>query len=57
MLDEFRDSAKLLLEPWIVEAALERLGEKRLNFAQQTIVVRATHHPHKVRWPVWWEVR
>ena len=46
----------MLLEPWIVEAALERLGKRRLTREQQEIVVRATRTPRKVRWPAWWEV-
>jgi predicted DNA binding protein len=57
MLDPFRATAQLALEPWVVEAALERLGERQLTAKQQEIVVAATRTPHKVRWPAWWTVR
>ena len=56
-LDPHRDTARLALEPWIVEAALARFGEKRLTPKEQAIVVKATRRPWKVRWPDWWEVR
>src|SRR5262249_54236258 len=29
-LDRYRETARMLLEPWIVEAALARFGEKQL---------------------------
>lgn len=44
------------LEPWIVEAALDRLGSRRLTLEEQEEVFRNTRTPHKVRWPNWWEV-
>ena len=53
-LDRYRDSAHLLLEPWIIEAALVRLGARRLTLAEQAIVSAAARTPHKVRWPDWW---
>jgi hypothetical protein len=43
----------LALEPWLVEAALARLG-RRLSPADQRTIVKATRTPHKVRWPEWW---
>ena len=55
-LDRYRETARMLLEPWLVEAALERLGHQRLTREQQETVVRATRLPRKVRWPDWWEV-
>lgn len=55
-LDRYRETARMLLEPWLVEAALERLGNRRLTREQQETVVRATRLPRKVRWPEWWEV-
>lgn len=55
-LDRFRPTARIALEPWLVEEALSRLGEKRLSRQEQAKVVRATRTPHKVRWPDWWEV-
>lgn len=54
-LDAYRPTARMMLEPWIVEAALERLGGRKLSREEQTIVLAATRTPHKVNWPVWWE--
>ncbi len=45
------------LKPWIVEAALERLGEKHLSAEEQQEVWNATLTPSKVAWPDWWEVK
>ena len=56
-LDRYRESARMMLEPWIVQAALARLGERRLSREEQATIVRAVRTPHKVRWPDWWEVR
>jgi hypothetical protein len=56
-LDRYRPSARILLEPWLVEAALARLGGRRLSREEQAKVVQAVRTPHKVRWPVWWEIR
>jgi hypothetical protein len=52
-LDPYRETARMALEPWLVEAALARLSQP-LNPADQRIVVKATRTPHKVRWPEWW---
>ncbi len=53
------DEAKcrMALEPWIVEMALARLGDRRLTIEEQEVVVKATRTPRKVRWPDWWEVK
>ncbi|WP_320179206.1 DUF5681 domain-containing protein [Roseovarius pacificus] len=56
-LDPYRPTARMMLEPWIVEAALERFGDRRLTRAEQETVVKATRTPYKVTWPDWWEVR
>lgn len=53
-LDRFRTTARVVLEPWLVEAALARLGDRRLTRAEQLTVIKATRTPHKVRWPHWW---
>lgn len=45
------------LNPWIVEAALARLGDWQLSKAEQQEVWKATRTPHKVRWPEWWTQR
>ena len=42
------------LNPWIVEAALARLGSRRLSKEEQREVWNATRTPHKVTWPEWW---
>jgi hypothetical protein len=52
-LDPYRETARMALEPWLVEAALARLSQP-LSPADQRIVVKATRTPHKVRWPEWW---
>lgn len=46
-----------LLEPWIVQAAFDRLGEKRLSYAEQREVWKVTRTPEKVAWPEWWSER
>jgi hypothetical protein len=53
LLRPYEPSAKLVLEPWIVEAALERL-ERVLSRDEQEVVHAATRKPHKVAWPPWW---
>jgi hypothetical protein len=52
-LDPYRETARMVLEPWLVEAALARLS-RPLSPADQRIVVKVTRTPHKVRWPKWW---
>jgi hypothetical protein len=55
--DADRPTARVALEPWLVERALERLGDRRLSREEQETVMKATRRPKKVRWPAWWEVR
>ncbi|NKB54669.1 MAG: hypothetical protein GKR97_21130 [Rhizobiaceae bacterium] len=55
-LDRYRDTVRMMLEPWIIEAALARLGDRQLSLDEQKVVVDATRTPHKVTWPDWWEV-
>jgi hypothetical protein len=55
-LDRYRETARMVLEPWLVEEALARLGERRLTREEQETVVRVTRTPHKVGWPDWWEI-
>jgi hypothetical protein len=52
-LDSYRETARMALEPWIVEAALARLSQP-LSPADQRVVVNATRTPYKVKWPEWW---
>jgi hypothetical protein len=53
--DRFRSTARMMLEPWLVEAALARLGDRRLTPIEQSEVMRVTRTSHRVRWPAWWE--
>jgi hypothetical protein len=52
-LDQCRETARIALEPWLVEAALARL-DRTLSPAEQRTIINATRTPHKVRWPEWW---
>jgi hypothetical protein len=52
-LDPYRETARMVLEPWLVQAALARLPHT-LSPADQQIIVEATRTPHKVRWPDRW---
>jgi hypothetical protein len=56
-LDRYRPSARMALEPWLVEQALSRRGDMPLSVEEQAKVVRAVRTAHKVRWPDWWKVR
>src|SRR5258707_9794082 len=51
-LDQCRKTARMVLEPWLVEAALACLLQP-LSPADQRIIVKATRTPRKVRWPEW----
>lgn len=55
-LDPYRPTARIAIEPWLVQAALARLGGRHLSRKEQECVVNATRMPHKVEWPAWWEV-
>ena len=52
-LDPYRTTARMLLEPWLVQAALAQL-DWGLSSAEQRTIVKATRTPHKVKWPDWW---
>ena len=45
---------RLKLRPWIVEAALARIGSRTVSEGEQREVWHATQTPHKVNWPDWW---
>lgn len=53
--DRYR--ARWELQPWIVEAALASLEERRLTMEEQREVWRNTRTPNKVNWPAWWAVK
>jgi len=50
-----KQRVRLMLKPWIVEAALSRPGSRRLSPEEQRIVVASTVNPEKVTWPEWWD--
>jgi len=54
--NRYRPSARMQLEPRLVEDALARFGDRRLSCEEQAKVVQAVRKPHKVRWPEWWEI-
>lgn len=56
-LDRFRPTSRMVLEPWLVEAALTRFGNRQLSSEEQIKVIEVTRTPHKVRWPDWWTVK
>ncbi len=45
------------LNPWIIEAALERMGDRQLTHDEQRVVWEAARMPDKVKWPDWWSYR
>lgn len=49
-----QEKVKLMLKPWIVEAALNRLSPGQLSPDEQRTVLAAVRAPEKVRWPDWW---
>ena len=53
-LNRYSEDSQFKLNPWIVEAALSRLGSRQLSLDEQRVVVAATRTPEKVRWPAWW---
>lgn len=54
LMDPYRPTAYMALEPWLVQAALDRLDGRELTVEEQKTVRAATRSPHKVRWPEWW---
>lgn len=55
-LNRYSDRVQIKLEPWLVQAALARLGDHQLTSVEQTEVFGSTHTPWKVEWPEWWMV-
>jgi hypothetical protein len=48
-------SARMLLEPWVIEFGFSLLGERTLSRQEQRIVLYFARHPKRTRWPSWWE--
>ena len=51
------DKARFQLKPWIVQAAVDRLGKRQLSEEEQMIIVQATKSPETIKWPCWWSVQ
>lgn len=52
-----KDKVRWELNPWIIEAALARFGEKQLTIEEQREVWSNARTPEKVKWPGWWTYR
>jgi hypothetical protein len=52
-----KDKVRWELQPWIIEAALDRLGQKQLTLQEQREVWSNARTPGKVQWPQWWTFR
>ena len=50
-----KERVRLMLKPWIVEAALARRGKQWMTVEEQRTVLASTRTPAKVSWPEWWE--
>ena len=48
-----KENVRLMLRPWIVEAALARMEPKQITLDEQGVVMASTRTPHKVNWPSW----
>lgn len=55
VLHRYKDTARAVLEPWIVQAALDRLGDRQLTRDEQELVLAKMHLAHRVNWPEWWD--
>jgi hypothetical protein len=55
-LNRHSEDARYKLQPWTVQAALERLGSRQLSTDEQRVILEATRSPTKVSWPDWWSV-
>jgi hypothetical protein len=53
-INKYSENARYELKPWIVQAALEKLGDRQLSVDEQRIVLESTRTPQKVEWPDWW---
>jgi hypothetical protein len=48
-------NVRLVLKPWIVEAAVNRMTPGQLSLEEQKTVLASTRSPEKVQWPDWWQ--
>jgi hypothetical protein len=56
-VDRFKDTMKLMLDPWIVETALILMQDRQLTEDEQRVVYEATMAPDSVSWPWWWKFK
>jgi len=54
--DPLRDTARMSIEPWVIKAALARLGDRRLSPEEQAVVFNVARGRNSIKWPEWWEV-
>ena len=52
-----KEKVRFMLKPWIVQAALARMGDRQLTVDEQRIVLASVQRPQKVSWPDWLAVR
>lgn len=52
-----KEKVRLLLKPWIVQAAVDRMSPNHLSVDEQAVIVASTRSPEKVVWPHWWKAR
>lgn len=52
-----KNDVRLLLKPWIIEAALARAHPARFTIDEQRTIWSSTQTPTKVNWPSWWQWR
>jgi hypothetical protein len=51
----FRSTARMALEPWTVQYALDRRPDVTFSREQQEIILKSTRRAHMVKFPQWWE--
>lgn len=51
-----KENCRLMLKPWIVEAAVKRMKPGQVSAEEQKSVLASTQSAAKVAWPEWWEV-
>ena len=52
-----KNRVRRLPNPWIVQKALARHGDRKLTREEQREVWDATRTPNKVQWPKWWNLK
>ncbi len=52
-----KDKVRWHLKSWVIDAALARLGDRRLTIEHQREVWNVAYWPSDLRWPEWWTYR